>query len=209
MDLDYLLCPYSSKEEITERWKQYLKDNSRPSTNDEMNKLSFELIQKYKVPPESIRSLFNRSYKPTPPRSYPKSKIIDSKGIEALDNFIFSDKDLVDEIIAKLTKENSEEDEDEVRFGPNNPDPIDPEDLEKVSGWCHENSEDLDFGNFNHGMYRCECFVAIPEESFECSTCKKIIMFSDEEFTRKPISKDGYGGWGDFFCSELCMHMIK
>jgi hypothetical protein len=196
MDLDYLLSPYVPLEETIIRWKEYLKKENRPTTQKEMESLAVEINTKYQVPKSSISALFNRSYRPhsISERKFPILCKFTPPSFKGTEKFEFSDLSLIDEIAQRLSYPIGQSPD----FGPNNGD------LDSSPVWCHD-FEDTYEGNVNHGMTRCSCFIDIHEDFYICSGCRKKVDWSVKEFIRVPIVGDSHGGWGDFYCSKVCL----
>ena len=216
MDLDYLLSPYVSQEEIERRWKEYIGMNASSAIKD-MESLAKEIHEKHNVPKESISCLFNRKYRTpvTEPRTWPSLKKFARPSFDGIQQMEFSDVSLVEEIMQRLRYPCIGDLKPPVpaslTYGPNNADSTvgdNAEDGESEGGsvnvWCHENSQNED-SLVNHGMYRCECFCNIPLDYFTCDTCKLKISWERHEFFRKPMVGDLHGGWGEFYCSRDCM----
>lgn len=199
MDIDYLLNPFISKEDLIIRWKSYLESIGKVGNHKEMESLAKSMTKDHGVPSTAISSLFNS-------RQYVKCgdtiskwtsdfKPIDFKG---LDQFECRNVFLISEITKRLSNPSCN---DDIKFlGPNNADVL------SKGHWCHEHMEDHRPNNVNHAMLKCECLVdETPDEFFECRGCRDKVYPGNKEFIRVPIVEGDKGGWGDFYCSEECL----
>lgn len=194
MDLEYLIDPYISVEELVARWDKYLESKGLTPGFGGRQQLAKKLTQEYKLCPEGIRSLFSRRYTDPTPESVPvwEYRGYSPPSIGSLANMECSDPDILEELFNRVSCEES--------LGPNNADPG----RTPNSAWCHEVEEAED--PLNHSICQCQCYVDITDSKIECQGCKQNIDSTrNETWVRVPVTDPGKGGWGDFYCSEDCL----
>lgn len=212
-DLDLLINPYLSKDDLLKVWKEYImfkrggRVESLPTHRD-IDTLAKNIVQNFDIAPESISCLFRRGIvrNDTPP---PPEYRINFKPADM--NLITPYRDPeVDFVTPLQSRFTFPEDKDPEAFGPNNADEL----ASNISPWCHElvrwgeidtliNPDEP----YNHAMLKCTCYQDITPE-FKCPGCKGAFSLNSKCFFRLPKVKGehgGLGGWGKFYCSTDCI----
>lgn len=214
--IDELLNPYISREEIVKKWKDTLQVMNKPTTTKGLEWLAQKLRSEYQVPPKAISALFNRRY--VDPLSDPNfSKTPNIKiafnpiSFAGTEKFDYSDEEFVSEIRKRLEYPTLPADIDRFTIGPTN---SDLDSSLKAPRWCHEDYiiPDDDNTGHHHGMLKCQCHQEIPDLGFKCEGCQGFFGWKsintdwfETEIIRFPILDENIGGWGGFYCSRSCL----
>lgn len=195
-DLDILLDPYISKDDLLKKWKDYLQKNDIKTDTKMIQLLAKKICEKYKVNPSSIRALFR--ILPFIPKDENKKWVLNKEYTIPLPKELdlFDDEKMITSDLKKRITFPS--DTDIKHTGPINSD-------HNATHWCHIETKD-DAVNCYHGMITCECHEYLPEnvEDLKCDMC--LSNFNLDDMVRFPyINDDGDGGWFKTYCSYSCL----